>query len=264
MHARQLIHEILQLPPKHLSSLANISASTSQLILHTAQLYLLSGLTNTQVERLTQELLVDPVVQDAAIMASEVAQASTDYIIDVFFHAGVTDTLAESVQAGAQMLGISGLEHVETGRRYILDSRLSEDDVHSIAQALLYNPVIQEYILYPTGSNRQPANAQSSPTSDLYPKGHRSPSVGGAAIYDARPSQTNDCAHSSHANAITRTIFISDMNDEQLLEVSKTGLLALDLEEMRTIQQHYKSQGREPTDVELETTSPNLVGALLT
>ena len=92
MHARQLIHEILQLPPKHLSSLANISASTSQLILHTAQLYLLSGLTNTQVERLTQELLVHPVVQDAAIMASEVAQASTDYIIDVFFHAGVTDT----------------------------------------------------------------------------------------------------------------------------------------------------------------------------
>ena len=89
---------------------------------------------------------------------------------------------SRSVQAGAQMLGISGLEHVETGRRYILDSRLSEDDVHSIAQALLYNPVIQEYILYPTGSNRQPANAQSSPTSDLYPKGHRSPSVGGAAI----------------------------------------------------------------------------------
>ena len=54
------------------------------------------------------------------------------------------------------------------------------------------------------------------------------------------------------------------MNDEQLLEVSKTGLLALDLEEMRTIQQHYKSQGREPTDVELENFSPNLVGALLT
>ncbi|HEX3641576.1 MAG TPA: phosphoribosylformylglycinamidine synthase subunit PurS, partial [Ktedonobacteraceae bacterium] len=251
VHAHQLIHEILQLPKKHLSSLANISASTSQLILHTAQLYLLSGLTNTQVEQLTQELLVDPVVQDAAIMASEVAQpavaqASTGHIVDVFFHAGVTDTLAESVQAGAHMLGISGLEHVETGRRYILDSRLSEDDVHSIAQALLYNPVIQAYILYPTGSNRQPANAQSSPTSDL------SPSVG-AAIHCARPSQTNDCARSSQTDAITRTIFISDMTDEQLLEVSKAGLLALDLEEMRTIQQHYKSQGREPTDVELET-----------
>src|SRR5437773_1041036 len=104
VHAHQLIREILHLPKKHLPSLANISASTSQLILHTAQLYRLSGnLTTTQVEQVTRELLVDPVVQDAAIIASEVVQptvahASTGHIshvghiVDVFFHAGVTDT----------------------------------------------------------------------------------------------------------------------------------------------------------------------------
>jgi len=91
MHARQLIHEILQLPKKHLPSLANISASTSQLIIHAAQLYCLSGnLTITQVEQLTRELLVDPVVQEADIKTSEVAQpavaqASTDHIVDVSF-----------------------------------------------------------------------------------------------------------------------------------------------------------------------------------
>ena len=243
MHARQLIHEILQLPKKHLSSLANIAASTSQLIIHTAQLYRLSGnLTITQVEQLTRELLVDPVVQEADIKTSEVAQpapalaqASTDHIVDVFFHAGVTDTLAESVQAGAQMLCISGLEHVETGRRCILDSRLSEDDVRSIAQALLYNPVIQEYVFYPAERERDGADGEHG-------------ACGGNSGRD-----TSYCADPSHANAITHTIFISDMTDEQLLEVSRTGLLSLDLEEMHTIQQHYKSQGREPTDVELET-----------
>src|SRR5437588_1887690 len=37
------------------------------------------------------------------------------------------------------------------------------------------------------------------------------------------------------------------------MELSKTGLLALNLDEMRIIQQHYKEQQREPTDVELET-----------
>ena len=237
VHAHQLIREILQLPKKHLPSLANISASTSQLIIHTAQLYRLSGnLTITQVEQLTRELLADPVVQEADIKTSEVVQASTGHIghiVDVFFHAGVTDTLAESVQAGAQMLCISELEHVETGRRCILDSRLSEDDVRSIAQALLYNPIIQEYVFYPAEREELPDHSIS--TSDLSPSG--------AAI---------DCASSSQPNAIARTIFISDMTDEQLLEVSKTGLLSLDLEEMQAIQQHYKSQGREPTDVELE------------
>ena len=38
-----------------------------------------------------------------------------------------------------------------------------------------------------------------------------------------------------------------------LLAFSKAGLLSLNLDEMRVIQQYYKEQGREPTDVELET-----------
>ena len=40
---------------------------------------------------------------------------------------------------------------------------------------------------------------------------------------------------------------------KQLLELSQKGLLALKSEEMRAIQKYYREQGREPTDVELET-----------
>ena len=43
------------------------------------------------------------------------------------------------------------------------------------------------------------------------------------------------------------------MDDEQLLGGESSGLLSLNLDEMRAIQQHYRDQGREPTDVELET-----------
>src|SRR5947209_20358018 len=43
------------------------------------------------------------------------------------------------------------------------------------------------------------------------------------------------------------------MSDQELLAVSKQGLLALNLDEMRTIQRHYRELRREPTDVELET-----------
>src|SRR5258708_20211796 len=72
---------------------------------------------------------------------------NTGHIVDVFFHPGVTDTLADSIFTGASMLGITTLAHVETGHRYILDERLGEDEVRIITEALLYNPVIQNYIL---------------------------------------------------------------------------------------------------------------------
>src|SRR6266481_6640675 len=147
VHAHQLAREIVALPTRQVPSLAAISASTSPLVIRTAQLYYLTGsLTPSQVNRLTRQLLIDPVIQEAE-MSQQPEATRAEHIVDVFFHPGVTDTLAESVLTGASMLGITTLEHVETGRRYILDKRLSEDEVRYITGALLYNPVIQNYAL---------------------------------------------------------------------------------------------------------------------
>ncbi len=44
-----------------------------------------------------------------------------------------------------------------------------------------------------------------------------------------------------------------DLDDEGLQQLSRQGQLYLTLVEMRTIQDHFRSQGREPTDAELET-----------
>ncbi len=52
---------------------------------------------------------------------------------------------------------------------------------------------------------------------------------------------------------LTSSIPLSNMTDQQLLEISKQGLLSLNLHEMQAIQRHYRDLGREPTDVELET-----------
>lgn len=217
VQAHKLAREILQLPIQHLPSLAALSSSSTPLSIRTAQLYLLSGtLSPSQIDQLTRQLLVDPVVQEVHTET----YGPEERVIDVFFHPGVTDTLAESVATGAQMLGITGLEHVETGQRFVLDTRLSEDDARSIAQALLYNPVIQHY------------------------------SVFNAAHPDA-PAATEHVAEASLLHITT--IPIRDMNDEQLLEVSRKGLLSLNLDELHAIQEHYRLQQREPTDVELET-----------
>src|SRR6266571_2833108 len=253
VQAQQVAREILKLPGKHLPSLAAISTSPSPLTIRTAQLYNLTGqLTPTQIEQLTRQLLLDPVTQEAEL-AQKQEMDSTAHLVDIFFHPGVTDTLAESVLTGASMLGITTLKHVETGRRYILDKRLSEEEVCYISEALLYNPVIQNYILHNSGTQSD-AFHETAGAKMHFDKLIPSP-VGAdlsrpSPIY--RPSRYPDGPVENH-NLPPTFIPLSEMTEQQLMELSKSGLLALNLDEMRTIQQHFKEQRREPTDVELET-----------
>jgi phosphoribosylformylglycinamidine synthase len=170
-------------------------------------------------------LLVDPVVQEARIFRTEAAIEAA-HVVDVFFHPGVTDTLAESVIAGARLLGIHEIEHVETGRRYLLDQRLHASEARFIAEQLLYNPVIQQYSL-------QLANASPASSASAHePAVSAGPSTPGGPV---------------------ATIALTAMSENELLELSRSGLLALNLAEMRTIQAYFRELGREPTDVELET-----------
>ena len=50
-----------------------------------------------------------------------------------------------------------------------------------------------------------------------------------------------------------RSVPLLDASDEQLLSISKSWQLSLTLVEMQTIQQHFKTLGKDPTDAELET-----------
>lgn len=226
VHARKLARDIPHLPAHQLPSLSVIAASHSPLTLRTAQLYQITGtLTPQQIDQLTRQLLVDAVVQEARIFRA-VSAAEADHVVDVFFHPGVTDTLAESVITGARLLGIDEISHVETGHRYLLDSRLRPSEAHLIAESLLYNPVIQQYTLHIAGTPAAPANEAGAP-----------------AIAEGSAAELNKLTH----------IPLSTMSDEELLEVSRSGLLALNLDEMRQIQGYFRELRREPTDVELET-----------
>ncbi len=235
--ALQLAREIYRLPVGANFSTSDLpspitttpTTSSQPLTLRTAQLYRLTGnLTPIQVDQLRRQLLVDPVVQEAKY----IRKTDDTTIVDVFFLPGVTDTLAESVLMGARMLGITELNHVETGQRYIVDGRLNESEVRTIAEAHFYNPVIQHYELHM--ASKHVGARFSTPTFD-------EENIDLGAIVrslDTPPAQR---------------IPLLEMTDEQLLLLSKEGLLALNIDEIRAIQQHYRSQGREPTDVELET-----------
>jgi phosphoribosylformylglycinamidine synthase len=221
--AHKLAHEIAHLLP----SLSVITASESPLSLSTAQLYQITGtLSSLQIDQLTRQLLIDPVVQEARIYRSNIAE-ERDHVVDVFFHPGVTDTLAESVISGARLLGITEIEHVETGRRYLLDSRLQADEVRQIAESLLYNPVIQQYMLHIVGESAHSTQL----TDDGSVNGQEASAGASAAVH----------------------VPLTRMSDDELLQLSKSGLLALNIDEMRTIQAYFRELGREPTDVEMET-----------
>jgi phosphoribosylformylglycinamidine synthase len=49
------------------------------------------------------------------------------------------------------------------------------------------------------------------------------------------------------------TVILRDLDDNALMGVSREGQLSLSLAEMRTIRDHFRAAGRDPTDVELES-----------
>jgi phosphoribosylformylglycinamidine synthase subunit PurSL len=113
------------------------------------------------------------------------------------------------------VLGIHGIERASSGQRFaVCGERLSAQDLHRLAQRLLANPTIQRYAL--------------------------------GEIEPAFP-------HPAQASSSVEVIPIRELSDEGLLSLSQAHLAALDLHEMRTIQEYFQQQERDLTDVEFET-----------
>jgi phosphoribosylformylglycinamidine synthase len=187
-------------------------------------LYLIEGeLEPGQMQELAG-LLHDRVVQDVAWVALD-ALAEDPFaprpgasVIEVAYRPGVTDNEAESVRIGAARLGISGVHAVKTVRRYDLHGRGEADN------RAFFNPLIETTLRYDAAT------------------AHRR-----AAWYDEllRPP-ADSVAQIAH-------VAIVDAGDEELMRISREGVLSLDLDEMRAIQGYFRAEEREPSDGELET-----------
>ncbi len=149
-------------------------------------------------------------------VTDEVVVGATDAtarVVEVAPIAGVTDGAARELERAAAVLGLPSLR-AATARRYELSGDLDDDDIAVLTQRLLANPTIER-----SGSGElAPA---FSPTWEAAPA--------------APPVQ------------------LIGLDDEQLAELSRQRMLSLDVTEMRAIQAHFESCGRDPTDAELET-----------
>jgi phosphoribosylformylglycinamidine synthase II len=166
-------------------------------------------------ERLARELLADPVCEEYYIGRSgPPAGLAKATLIEVHLKSGVTDPVAESVMAAISDMGVKA-HNVRTARKYVLLGQITERQTNTIAKKILANDCIEDCII---GNEAEP------------PSPHLKP-------YELQ------IVHWP----------IRDLDNDDLVALSKEKDLFLNLREMQTIQKHYQQLGREPTDIELES-----------
>ncbi|MEO0086122.1 MAG: phosphoribosylformylglycinamidine synthase subunit PurS, partial [candidate division WOR-3 bacterium] len=181
--------------------------------------YLEGELSRTQAEAVGRELLADPVCETFTMTGGEPGSAGGQEKpgstgLEVLFKPGVMDPSVAAIQRALEDMGLKGCT-VSTGKAYWFGRRLEEGEQNLLVQGVLANPLIQQVVE--------------------------------AGSWLPRPRAE------SGRRRRTRRIAITQASPEELERISREGLLALSREEMRALQRYFRRQGREPTDVELET-----------
>lgn len=102
------------------------------------------NLSQDDVERISRELLADPVTETFVIGTTESGDAS--HTIDVTLQAGVTDPVAENLIRAAKNFDIT-LDAAATGQRFKLYGDSSASDLEQLSTKVFSNPVIQRHTI---------------------------------------------------------------------------------------------------------------------
>ncbi len=173
------------------------------------------GLDAADAERV-RAALTDPVSEEGAL--SLIDDEGAAVWARVAFKPGVTDTVGASVKRAAEdCLGRTLEGHAYASTLYLFWG-IDVADVEKAAPQVLCNPVIETVSV----------SAEPRPLDLHIPK-----------------------AGSDSAPAVG-TVGLRDADDDTLRSISQDGMLALSLEEMKTIAEHFRGLGRDPTDAELE------------
>ncbi|RME85357.1 MAG: phosphoribosylformylglycinamidine synthase subunit PurL [Caldilineae bacterium] len=170
------------------------------------------------IASLARTALLDPVVQTLAVEEAGTGDEAATGVIEVTYLPGVTDSVAENLLAVAHSLGYQGVRQAASGRRFRFQGEVAESHLQAIARGLLANSTVQQYAV----------NRPIDP-----------PFLVPQAGNGGRPR--------------VAIIPIRELDDRQLHALSRERRLSLDLQEMQAIQNWYRHEGRDPTDVELET-----------
>ena len=180
--------------------------------------YIFGALTNKQIKDIAQKFIYDPVSEDCKIRRRRsrcAPKARQSQSIEIVYKPGVMDPAAENVMTALEDLGYKNCQ-VKTAKRYIFSGQLSGHTIQHLAENLFYNPLIQE------------------------------------VLHNYKILKLED-SKIKKSNLEIQYIDIINKSVQELMAISKSRLLALNEQEMLTIQNYYKKLGRNPTDIELET-----------
>ncbi len=160
-----------------------------------------------QLELIAEEVFRDPVIQVVSI--DRPLNISFDWLIEVGFRPGVTDNLARTArEAVERTLGVrfAADEGIYSGKLYYIKGDITKETADRIAGDLLANDLIQTRTVY-------------GPDEDCGVK--------------AVPRVTS----AVEARITTASL---DITDDDLMRISREGMLALSLEEMQAVRDYFK------------------------
>ena len=166
-----------------------------------------------QVARAADELLADPVIEQAILFDGRIDDAGHSRI-EIHLKPGVMDPVAASTEMALRDMGIDVTE-VRTGRAYLIDGKIARDELQRIASRVLANGVIESIHFEPVVPQR----------------------------FETGREYRFELRH----------VPLTKLSDQELAKLSRGAHLFLSPAEMKAIQQYFREQRREPTDVELET-----------
>ena len=178
------------------------------------RLYIIKG--NYTAEHLKQiaAVLADPVADIYAINAPVLEESSEITVVQVAKKPGVMDPVALTVRKALSEMGLAP-QAVRTAKKFLLHGSPTPQEVETITRRALANETVEEV------------------------------RVGGEPF--TIPPDPPDYKFR------LITVKLEDKTDEELMRISREGMLALSLEEMRAVREYFCRLKRDPTDCELET-----------
>ncbi len=166
-----------------------------------------------QVRRIAAELLADPVVEQAELMVQPPVDGDCSRI-EIHLKPGVMDPVAASTEMAIGDMGLP-VNEVRTGRAYLIQGKVDRSELEYIASRVLANGVIE------------------------------------SVHFDAFIPKQFQTGHDYKFQL--KHVSLLGLNDEQLKVFSREKHLFLSLAEMKAVQDYFRKQNREPSDIELET-----------
>lgn len=170
-----------------------------------------------ELELLGRFLFSDPVTQSFRIETCPTTAGPEENIVEVTYHPGVTDPVADEILRSVRELGVLGIDAASTGQRYEIscsgDGKLSAAEMGRLASKMLANPVVQRFAI-----------------------GCVEPSFPGL----------------DETKIAVEKLPVHSLDDEGLKALNEERRSALDFGELVAIRDYFAAEGRPCTDVEFE------------